>query len=385
VVATRRGLPAAVREATLAVAVAAFQVRGTVLVTPAQDGVRPLAEPGWAGYLLLVAGGLVLLGRRRHPAAVLGAEAAISAGYYLAGYPDGPGWVGLFVALYTVTAQGDGRRTLAAAAATVAGLSAVWLLTADLVPLNGAGWVFFRIGAAVMAAALGESVRGRLAAAEAEHRAAVRAHEERARRQVDAERLRLAREVHDTVAHALSVINVQAGTTAHVLDRRPEQAKTALRTVERTSALALRELRSTLGMLRDDAPSPATGLAQLDRLVDATRAAGLRVDVDDRSRPDLPAAVDHAAYRIVQEALTNAVRHAGATRVRVSISAGPGALDVAVVDDGSGGGASGGHGITGMRERAELLGGELTAGSAATGGFAVRARLPLDPDPARVR
>ena len=172
-VAWRRGLNVAALDVVPAVAVAAFQVRGTLLVLPGQDAVRPLADPGAAGYLLLVAGGAVLLGRRRWPGAVLAAEVAFSAGYYLAGYPDGPGWVGLFIALFTFTAQGDGRRSTAVAATAIIALSAVWLLTAYLAPLNGAGWVFFRIGAAVMAAALGESVRGRLAAAEAEHRRAV--------------------------------------------------------------------------------------------------------------------------------------------------------------------------------------------------------------------
>ena len=235
-------LPVPVQDAVLAVAVALFQLRGTALVTPGQLDVRPLSQPSALGYVLLAASALVLAVRRRRPAAVLAAVAVLDAVYYVAGYPDGPGWVALFVALYTLTAHGDGHRSVRAATATVAALTAVWLLTADVWPLNGAGWVFFRIGAAVMAAALGESVRGhRALATEARERAerAERTREDEARRRADAERLRIARDVHDTVAHALALINVQAGVTAHVLDRRPEAAREALRTIERTSADAL--------------------------------------------------------------------------------------------------------------------------------------------------
>jgi signal transduction histidine kinase len=389
--AARLRLPDAVQDAALAVFVVLFQIRGTALVTPGQEMVRPLAEPGYLGYALLAVSGLALVVRRKRPVAVLAVVAVISVAYYVAGYPDGPGWVALFVALYTVTAQGDGRRSVWTAAGVIAALTAVWLLTADLDPLNAAGWVFFRVGGAVMAAALGESVRGRrVLAEEAQERAerAERTREEEAARRVDAERLRIAREVHDTIAHALSVINVQAGVTAHVLDRRPDRTREALETIERTSARALHELRATLGVLReagDDRREPPPGLHQLGELAETARAAGLDVAIEGGAPGgEVPDAVQHAAYRIVQESLTNAVRHAGPSRVTVSVGGGPEGLEIVVTDDGLGGrvDAGDGRGVPGMRERAALLGGEVTAGPLPGGGWQVRARLPLQPDPA---
>jgi signal transduction histidine kinase len=386
-IAGRLRVPVPVQDAVLAGFVALFQIRGTVLVIPGQDVLRPLSEPGQLGYVLLAISGLALLVRRRWPLAVFVAVAALNAGYYIAGYPDGPGWVALFVSLYTLTARGDGHRSVQTAAAGIAVLTAVWLLTADLSPLNAAGWVFFRIGTAVMAAAMGESVRAQaVIAAEARERAerAEETREAEARRRVDAERMRIAREVHDAAAHALSVINVQAGVTAHVLDRRPEQARETLRTVQQVSARALQDLRSTLGVLRDDAEdarAPAPGLDQLGQLAAAARHAGLHVHVDAPAPAgSLPGDVDHAAYRIVQESLTNAIRHAGPATVTISLTRGPDALEILVVDDGAApndGAGSGGRGISGMHERATLLGGELTAGPRSGGGWQVHARLPL--------
>jgi signal transduction histidine kinase len=210
---------------------------------------------------------------------------------------------------------------------------------------------------------------------------------------VDAERLRIAREVHDTVAHAIAVINVQAGVTAHVLDKRPEQARETLVTIEQTSARALGELRATLGMLRDaeDRRAPTPGLGQVEELVGVAREAGLDVKLEVASPPrELPSAVDQAAYRILQESITNVIRHAGPARVTVSLTYGPDALELRVADDGrgprdAGHGAEGGQGIVGMRERAALLGGELTAGARPGGGFQVEARLPLQPEQAASR
>src|SRR5215470_9006796 len=212
--------------------------------------------------------------RRQWPIPVFLTAALASLVYYGLDFPDGPGWLGLFVALYTLTAYGDGRRSLQIAAGGIAVLTVVWLVAgSDVEPREAIGWVFFRIGASVMSAALGESVRSRrVIAAEAEERAelAERTREEEARARVDAERLRIAREVHDTVAHAIAIINVQSGVTAHVLDKRPEQARAALEAIEQTSARALRELRTTLDMLTDsgdgDGRTPAPGLHQLDDL-----------------------------------------------------------------------------------------------------------------------
>ena len=406
-IATRLRLPVQAQDAVLAVSVALFQLLGTYRATSNQPGTRPLSGPDGLGYLLLTAGGLIQLLRRRWPVAVFLTTTVIGLVYYAAGYPDGPTAIGLFVATYTLTAQGDGRQSLRLAAAGIAVLAVGWLLAADLESFNPAGWVLFRIGTAVMAATLGESVRGRrVLAAEAVARAerAEQTKEEEARRRVDAERLRIAREVHDTVAHAIAVINVQAGVTAHVLDKRPQQARETLVTIEQTSARALGELRATLGMLRDaeDRRAPTPGLGQVEELVGMAREAGLDVKLEVASPPrELPSAVDQAAYRILQESITNVIRHVGPTRVTARMDYGFDLLEIRVTDEGrrdaapsdapadqrrragrpAGGGGSirPGRGILGMRERCELLGGKLDARPIPGGGFEVTARLPLTP------
>jgi signal transduction histidine kinase len=187
-------------------------------------------------------------------------------------------------------------------------LATAWLIAAaDIEPRAAIGWVFFRIGASVMSAALGESARSRrFIAAEAQERAewAERTREEEARVRVDAERLRIAREVHDTVAHAIAIINVQAGVTAHVLDKRPERARETLVAIEQTSSQALQEMRSILGVLRDanDGRVPHPGLGQIDELVAKARAAGLDTKLEGLSpAAALPSAVGSAVYRILQE------------------------------------------------------------------------------------
>jgi signal transduction histidine kinase len=208
--------------------------------------------------------------------------------------------------------------------------------------------------------------------------------EEEGRRLVAEERLRIARDLHDVVAHSLASINVQASAGAHVAASHPEQAREALTAIKGASKEALDELRATLGTLRahdEDAPrTPAPSLARLDGLVDRTRQAGLPVSVVRHGTPaSLPAAVDTAAYRIVQESLTNALRHAGPAQAVVTITYGRDALDIDVSDDGLGSTVlndSPGHGIAGMRERASGLGGELSAGALPGGGFRVHAVLP---------
>jgi signal transduction histidine kinase len=397
-------LPVLAQDVLLALVVAVAQVQGT-LAKPADVGSRPLSDLGHLGYELLIVSGLVLAVRRRWPTAVFITTALASLLYYSVGFSDGPGWIALFVALYTLTAYGDGRRSVAVAGVGITVLATGWLIdSADIEPRAAIGWVFFRIAASVMAAALGESVRSRRAeAAEALERArqAERTREEEARSRVDAERLRIAREVHDTVAHAIAIINVQAGVTAYLLDKRPEGAREALVTIEQTSAQALHEMRAVLGVLRDsdNGRVPQPGLGQLDELTAMAREAGLdiKVEVTSPTAP-LPSAVDHTAYRIVQESLTNVIRHVGPTRVTVALDYGTDDLQVRVRDDGgrdaaadgagdprrTGGAASvstaePGRGIDGMRERCGLLGGELTAGPQPEGGFEVKARLPVAP------
>ena len=210
---------------------------------------------------------------------------------------------------------------------------------------------------------------------------------EQVRRVVDAERLHMARELHDIVAYSFATINVQAGVAAHVADDRPEQASEALRAIQAISGEASRELRAMLGLMRTAQPTeaPLHGLARLDALAATTTGAGLttRVVVSGRAR-SLPPAVDRAAYRIAQEALTNALRHAGPASAIVTVRYEPDRLVLEVLDDGHGPERGHGehepghgHGINGMRERASALGGELDAGSHPLGGFRVRASLPV--------
>ena len=383
---------ALVQDVLLGLVVAVMQVQGN-LAKPADIGSRPLSDLGNLGYGLLILTGVVLIGRRRWPVPVFAVVAAASLLYYALGFSDGPGWIGLFIAVYTLTAYGDGRRSLAVAGAGIGVLAPGWLLAAtDIEPKAAIGWVFFRIAASVMAAALGESVRSRhVIAAEALERArqAERTREEEARSRVDAERLRIAREVHDTVAHAIAIVNVQAGVTAYLLDKRPESAREALVTIEQTSAQALHEMRAVLGVLRDsdNGRLPQPGLAQVNDLTAMAREAGLDVKLEvTSSMTPLPSAVDHTAYRILQESITNVIRHAGPTRVTVALDYETTALKLRVTDEGgtaegatSDDDAGPGRGIDGMRERCVLLGGELAAGPRPDGGFEVTARLPLVP------
>jgi signal transduction histidine kinase len=397
-------LPVLAQDILLGLVVAVMQVQGT-LAKPPEVGSRPLADLGYLGYVLLIVSGLVLIVRRRWPAPVFITAALASLVYYTVGYSDGPGWIGLFVALYTLTAYGDGRRSPVIAGVGITVLATGWLIAStDIEPKAAIGWVFFRIAASVMAAALGESVRSRhVIAAEALERArqAERTREEEARSRVDAERLRIAREVHDTVAHAIAIINVQAGVTAYQLDKRPERAREALVTIEQTSAQALHEMRAVLGVLRDpdNGRVPHPGLGQVNALTAMAREAGLDIKVEvTSSTAPVPSAVDTTAYRILQESITNVIRHAGPTRVTVALDYGTDALEVRVTDEGgadasgddaggpppptgtgNGSSAGPGRGIVGMRERCGLLGGELTAGPRPGGGFEVTARLPLAP------
>ncbi|MEV4512341.1 sensor histidine kinase [Dactylosporangium sp. NPDC049525] len=392
-------LPAWAQDVLLALFITVMQVQGTVTRTHGDpvSVVRPLADLGHLGYALLIAGGAAVAVRRRWPVAVFAVTAVASVGYYALEFPDGPGWLALFVAIYTLAALGDGRRSLLTAGAGIAVLAACWLVAAaDIEPRAAIGWVFFRIGGSVMSAALGESVRSRrVIAADAVRRAelAERNRERDTRARVDEERLRIAREVHDTVAHAIAIINVQAGVTAHVLDKRPDRAReavAALEVIEQTSSRALHEMRAILGVLRDadDGRAPHPGLGQIGELAAKACEAGLDLHLQaDPAPPQVPSAVGSAVYRILQESITNVIRHAGPTRVTVAVDYGADTVEVHVTDDGPRPGrASGeatpqrpGSGITGMRERCRLLGGELDAHPRAGGGFAVTARLPLAP------
>ena len=387
-------LPAFALDLLIALFITVMQVQGTLAKVAAdpESVLRPLADLGHLGYILLIASGVVVVLRRQFPVAVVAIIALTSLIYYTLDFPDGPGWLGLFVALFTLTAYGDGRWSLAIAGAVIAVLAVDWLVAAaNVEPRAAIGWVFFRIGASVMSAALGESVRTRrVIAADALERAelAERTREEEARARVDEERLRIAREVHDTVAHAIAIINVQSGVTAHLFDKRPERTREALEAIEKTSSQALREMRSILGVLRDthDGRVPHPGLGQIDELIAQARHAGLDIKLESAPTTEaLPSAVDSAAYRILQESITNVIRHVGSTRVTIRLLYGVDSLELCVTnergDTSRDGGTSAvpGRGITGMRERCALLGGDLDAGPRADGGFAVSARLPFAP------
>jgi signal transduction histidine kinase len=207
-----------------------------------------------------------------------------------------------------------------------------------------------------------------------------------ARRANSEERLRMARELHDVVAHSMSLIAVQAGVANYVVGEHPEEAARALSSIEETSRGALREMRALLGVLRaeeDEALVPAPGLADLKSLVDRTAEAGVRVHLDVRGdRPRLSAGLDLAAYRVVQEAVTNVIKHAATDRCRITVSYAADALDLEITDGGAGPRPAGqdqaaGHGLTGMRERVGMYGGDFSAVPLPGGGFRVAARFPL--------
>ena len=341
------------------------------------------------GYALALLHTLPLAARRRFPGAVLGL--CVASGLAVAALGLSPIVLGLaiLVAVYSVAAYGTRSVSLAGLAAAEVGSVAVQLtpgrFQAPTVVSNG-----LVIGAAWL---LGHFVGVRRAyTARLEERTAEleRAREELARRAVTEERLRLARELHDVVAHAMSVIAVQSGVGAHVASTQPEEAAKALAAIEVTSRAALEELRRLLGVLRQDSEpqgdlSPVPGLADLDSLLAEVAKAGLGVRLRVEGTPSqLPAGVDLSAYRIVQEALTNVVKHAGPARAQVVVGYRDREVTVEVTDDGRGVGALAsdgragvGHGLIGMRERVAAFDGDLEAGPRPGGGFRVAARLPL--------
>lgn len=412
-------------DAAVAAAVLALVVLGLVTDPHSPHGpnfpryVHRRPEASSVVIAVLASAALVL--RRRAPRRILAVTGILTlAGLVTA--PDdrgAPVAMTAVVALYTVASRTDRSTTWRVGALTIG------VLTTAVMVFGPRPWygqqnlaIFAWTG---MAAAVGDAVRSRRAFVDAIRERAERAErtrEEEARRRVAEERMRIARELHDVVAHHIALVNVQAGVAAHVMDSRPDQAKEALAHVREASRSALRELRATVGLLRQsgepEAPTePVPGLGVLDQLVDGFARAGLPVEVEVASaaakgpwhsrRPEqaaaivgtLPAAVDLTAYRVVQEALTNAHKHAGEQAHAVVRIARTGDwLEVTVLDDGSGAptlvqagrtggqnaapaGEGGGHGLMGMRERAAALGGECETGPRYGGGFRVHVRLPL--------
>ncbi|MDL4818713.1 sensor histidine kinase [Actinomadura opuntiae] len=335
-----------------------------------------LAYYGWA--LLLVACGALAF-RRSHPRTAALVTFAACAVYYPVSSPDGPIIMTFVIALYTAAAEGH----IATASALAAAAMAATLYGNDSDKINhlADAATFLLAGWFVAVIAIGGLARNRRAyLREAERRlaAAERSREEEARRRAIEERLRIARELHDALGHNISLIHVQATAALHVLPREPGRAEDALTAIKDASKDTLRELRATLGVLRQvDAPA-RPGLARLDDLTGGIAASGLTVRTETEGAPrPLPPDADHAAYRIVQEALTNVTRHSGASSAVVRVRYTGDAVTITVDDDGRGTApaAGDGSGIRGMRDRAEALGGTLEAGPRPTG-FRVRATLP---------
>jgi signal transduction histidine kinase len=347
---------------------------------------HPVPHTPDAALLLVAAAGAVLAVRRWYPVPVLVVSTACIVAYTLLGYVNGAVLVAATFALYTVVTRVPLLRALGFAAGTAAVLMAA---TAAGNPFGPTGGGFYLIPAMIAVTLfIGTAVanqRSRVAAAE--ERA-----EEEGRRRVDEERLRIARELHDIVAHTMATINVQASVGAHVLAENPAAAADALQSIRKSSKDGLRELRAILNVLRQadegDPTQPVPGLGQLDALISNACGAGLPVTLRrSGAAVDLPPAVDLAAYRIVQESLTNVIKHAGpAVTARVSLRYARSGLEIEVTDTGLGPGPAGmtagevlagnGHGLIGMRERAASVGGSLQTGPGPEGGYRVCATLP---------
>ncbi len=390
-------------DAAVALGVLAAMVAGAFVDPHAEHGARWGARsPAPLSIALMVPAAAVLIARRRAPLAVLGATSALTLAELVTGDPRAPVAMSAVIALYTVASTTDRPTTWRVGLLTMTVLTGTAMLVGPLPWYDQENIGLFAWTG--MAAAAGDAVRSRRDFVHAIRERAERAErtrEEEARRRVAEQRLRIARDLHDVVAHHIALVNVQAGVAAHVMDKRPDQAKEALAHVREASRSALGELRATVGLLRQtgdpEAPTePAPGLVRLDELVGTFRSAGLAVEVVRADEGvSLPAAVDLAAYRVIQEALTNVHKHAGeAAKAEVSVvRVGPN-VEITVLDDGTGqaktGGGTGtvdaggtgtadggGHGLLGMRERATALGGTLTTGPRYGGGFRVHAILPL--------
>jgi signal transduction histidine kinase len=363
--------------------VSAIQLLGTYFATHDQPEATPLVP--W-GMVLLATGGAALAVKNRSPIGVLLVVQVVTIAYYVLGFPvDGPVFLALFVALVNAVLKGYGAWPwILYTIGLMVRFVLMWAVQ-DEFPVLGsqlgeAAWGYVFLAGATL-------FRNR-----AEHFAEVRRRQlESRRREVSEERLRIARELHDVLAHNVSLINVQASTALHLIDAEPDRARTALAAIKEASHETLQELRATVGALRqadEDAPrEPSVGLARVDELVRRTTDAGLQVDVIHQGSPGpLPPRVDLAAYRIVQEALTNVRRHSGADEAVVTLTYGPHDLRIEVSDAGRGsdgngelvGSAAEGHGLQGMRERAAAVGGSVHAGPRPQGGWSVVSVLPMD-------
>ena len=381
-------------DAVLAIAIAVFAL------AEAWPGFVPpperWARQDWVWYLsplvLALVSTLPIAFRRRYPVAVLLVIGAAMVGWLLRG-GESPGAVFLafFLAIFSAGAYASDRRRSLLSYGVLAGLFLVlWWVEGLLDP-----WLVFVFAFATGIWLAGDALRTRTIELEDHERRAVDLERQRSAALLQAaadERARIARELHDVIAHNLSVVVIQAGAAQRVLDAQPEAAREALRQVELSGRVAMTEMRRLLGVLRkgDDEPLtvPQPGVDRLETLLDDVRSAGLPVTL--RTSGDartLPPGIDVSVYRIVQEALTNTLRHADASEATVELRYLPQAVEIEVVDDGRGTRSArwdteAGHGLAGMRERAQLFDGAFEAGPRPSGGFAVRVVLPSDPAPA---
>ncbi|GLY99610.1 histidine kinase [Actinoplanes sp. NBRC 103695] len=360
------------RDWAIAVGVAGILVATGLSEDRTATGADPL------GYALLAAGGLVLAARQRAPVVVLAVSGLCAVGGQLAGFPVFA--IGYLVAVYSAMRAGHRMATAVVSVTMLAALPVAALAAGR----HGVGEAVLQargvleLAWLIAAAAAGEALR------QAERRAdeAERTREESALRRAGEERLHIARELHDSLTHQISVIKVQSEAAVHVAQKRGEPVPEAVLAIREAAREAARELRTTLDALRDDATSPPHGIDHIAQLVQRARSAGvaasLVVDGDDVG---VPAAVDRTVYRIVQESLTNVARHAGAASASVRIDCRPGAVVVQVDDDGTATAQSPprpGNGLLGMRERVAALGGRMRAEPRTGGGFTVHAELPWD-------
>ncbi|MFI0976965.1 sensor histidine kinase [Streptomyces sp. NPDC021093] len=333
--------------------------------------------PTAVDLILIVAGSLALAVHRRAPVLVLAFTAVCMLGYVLHSNPGTSAAFPVVAGVHAVTRQG--RR---GAAVVVGVLFLVGFFVAS--PSGGGlertlllhGWFI----CAGVTGLVDKNWQAYLRQTEQRAAEAERTREEAALRRAGEERLRIARELHDSLTHSISIVKLQAGVAVHLARKRGEEVPDALIAIQEASGEAMRELRATLEVLRTDVVPPGTGLDRLGELLERARAAGLAASVtftgQERTLPD---AVDRAAYRIVQEALTNVARHAGRAKTSVQLDYGERQFGVRVENEGEADvpQPAVGRGLTGMRERVVALGGTLYAGPRAGGGFAVRAELPL--------
>jgi signal transduction histidine kinase len=395
-------MPSTVRTAAPALTDAAVGVGVAVLVLAASAagvGPRWISSPRpldavAVGLVGVVAGALAV--RRRYPISVLVVCNAVALAWAAAHYPGPLILLAPLIGCYTLAAARGWRWGLAGAVLTaLSALVAIRVAFGAAEPPAGIAGI--AVWMAATAGAAGTAVgyyRALLVVTRAQLAREAQTREAQARRRAVEERLRIARELHDVLGHTMATISVQAGVGIHLLQTRPGQAVEALTTIKQISDQALADVKAILGILRadndpDQPRTPRGGLDQLEALLDPVRAAGVqpRLTVHGSARP-LPAAVDLAAYRIIQEALTNVLRHAGARTVQLDVCYEPERVVIGIRDDGTaaspgpaGPNGQGGHGISGMRERALALSGQFTAGPHPDGGFQVRCALPT-PDQA---